>query len=115
MVVLSFVDPTAIVRSRDKFVEAEFEKVQLGSIRLDVYIVELKSVITNYKQVYEYIENRVTTYDLPMECGNKEDSQEHPASNEMIDVRPPQPARTEARPYWFCDCSDGRRYRLGPS
>ncbi|GBP86981.1 hypothetical protein EVAR_64110_1 [Eumeta japonica] len=38
-------------------------------------LVELKSAITNYKQVCE--ESRETTYDLPMQWGNKEGSQEH--------------------------------------
>ncbi|GBP02432.1 hypothetical protein EVAR_70735_1 [Eumeta japonica] len=45
-----------------------------------------------------------------MEWVTKESSPLHPASNEKIDVRPPEPARTEPRPYWFCDRGDERRY-----
>ncbi|GBP09895.1 hypothetical protein EVAR_92442_1 [Eumeta japonica] len=73
-----------------------------------ISLAELKSAITNYKQVYK--ENRDTTYDLPIEWENKGASQEYLTSNELIDIRPLQPARTEARPYWFRDRSDGRRY-----
>ncbi|GBP54977.1 hypothetical protein EVAR_50422_1 [Eumeta japonica] len=71
-------------------------------------LAELKSVISNYKQVYE--EDRETTCDLPMEWGTKENFQEHPESNDNIDIRPPQTARMEARPYWFRDRGDERRY-----
>ncbi|GBP61150.1 hypothetical protein EVAR_46802_1 [Eumeta japonica] len=41
-------------------------------------LTELKSAITNYKQVYE--ENREITYDLPMEWGTKGNSPVNPAS-----------------------------------
>ncbi|GBP15252.1 hypothetical protein EVAR_92250_1 [Eumeta japonica] len=51
-------------------------------------LAELKSAITNYKQVYE--ENQETTYGLPMEWGTKGNSPIHPASNKKIDVRPPE-------------------------
>ncbi|GBP57984.1 hypothetical protein EVAR_82623_1 [Eumeta japonica] len=56
-------------------------------------LAELKSLITNYKQVYE--ENCETTYDLPMEWGTKENSPVQPASNVKIDVKSPQPATTD--------------------
>ncbi|GBP15456.1 hypothetical protein EVAR_9244_1 [Eumeta japonica] len=49
--------------------------------------------ISNYK-VYD--ENPETTYDLPKEWENKENSQEYPKSNEMINVRPPQRTSMEA-------------------
>ncbi|GBP46597.1 hypothetical protein EVAR_95059_1 [Eumeta japonica] len=35
-----------------------------------------------------------------MEWRTKENSPIHPASDKNIDVRPPEPAKTEARPYW---------------
>ncbi|GBP87897.1 hypothetical protein EVAR_66376_1 [Eumeta japonica] len=75
-------------------------------------LADLKSTITNYKEVYE--ENRETTYDLPMEWGTKENSRTHPTSDKKINVRPPEPIRTEARPYWFRDRGDERRY-VAPS
>ncbi|GBP32291.1 hypothetical protein EVAR_86123_1 [Eumeta japonica] len=59
-------------------------------------LADLKSTITNYKEVYE--ENRETIYDLPMEWGTKENSPMHPTSDKEINVRPPEPTRTEARP-----------------
>ncbi|GBP71973.1 hypothetical protein EVAR_45287_1 [Eumeta japonica] len=71
-------------------------------------LADLKSTITNYKEVYE--ENRETIYDLPMEWGIKENSPMHPTTDKEINVRPPEPARTKARPYWFRDRGDERRY-----
>ncbi|GBP98116.1 hypothetical protein EVAR_69398_1 [Eumeta japonica] len=57
-------------------------------------LADLKSTITNYKEVYE--ENCETIYDLPMEWGTKENSPIHPTSDKEINVRPPEPTRTEA-------------------
>ncbi|GBP46596.1 hypothetical protein EVAR_95058_1 [Eumeta japonica] len=71
-------------------------------------LADLKSTITNYKEVYE--ENRESIYDLPMEWGIKENSPMHPTSDKEINLRPPEPARTEARPYWFRNRGDERRY-----
>ncbi|GBP27859.1 hypothetical protein EVAR_14047_1 [Eumeta japonica] len=38
---------------------------------------------------------------------SKETSKERPTSNTVIDVKPPQPAVIEARPYWLRDRGDG--------
>ncbi|GBP68630.1 hypothetical protein EVAR_43961_1 [Eumeta japonica] len=71
-------------------------------------LTDLKSAIANYKQFYE--ENRETTYNLPMKWGTEENSPIHPARDKKIDVRPPESTRMKARPYWFCDRGDERRY-----
>ncbi|GBP43135.1 hypothetical protein EVAR_40575_1 [Eumeta japonica] len=45
-----------------------------------------------------------------MDHGTKENSREHPASNEKIDVRLLQPVITEDRSYWLRDRCHERRY-----
>ncbi|GBP30375.1 hypothetical protein EVAR_18174_1 [Eumeta japonica] len=49
-----------------------------------------------------------------MEWGSKETPKERPSSNNTIDMRPPQPAVTEARPYWFPDRGNARRIAAPP-
>ncbi|GBP27881.1 hypothetical protein EVAR_14070_1 [Eumeta japonica] len=77
----------------------------IGVVRL--MIETNKRVI--YQQIWSLfgIGNWETNYEWSMERGSNVTSKERSTNNNVIDVRPPQPAVNEARPNWLWGRGDG--------